>query len=119
MGASATLTKILDKVCPESSAWARDRHAQGKLEWDASDMSLYAKYNYGTGVFTINHSLFFSNNNGRQASIVAHEFRHSRQNFTKFFRSVVACAVLREPKYSIVEDDAELFEAQVLLAIFH
>lgn len=108
--------QILDKVCPESAEWVRDRHKQGCLHWDSSDGTIYAKYDYYTGCLTIN-PILFGTCNARRASILAHEFRHSRQNYTKFLRSVFAHSVLGEPKTSIVEDDAELFEAQVLLAI--
>jgi len=109
--------QILDQVCPEAAHWVRDRHASGHLIWEVEYSGCYAKYNYMDKDLTIN-KILYCENNGRIASILAHEFRHSRQNFTKFFRATVACAVLREPKPSIVEDEAELFEAQVLLAIF-
>lgn len=110
--------QILDRVCPEASHWVRDRYENGHLIWEKEYSGCYAKFHYVDRDLTINRILF-GENNGRVASILAHEFRHSRQNFSKFFRATVACSILREPRPCIVEDEAELFEAQVLLAIFN
>lgn len=109
--------QILDRVCPEASHWVRDRYENGHLIWEKEYSGAYAKFHYIDRDLTVNRILF-GENNGRIASILAHEFRHSRQNFSKFFRATVACSILREPRPCIVEDEAELFEAQVLLAIF-
>jgi hypothetical protein len=109
--------QILDRVCPEASHWVRDRYQLGHLIWEEEYSGCYAKFHYVNRDLTIN-KILFAENNGRIASILAHEFRHSRQNFTKFFRATVACSILREPRPCIVEDEAELFEAQVLIAIF-
>lgn len=110
--------QILEQVCPEAYAWVKDRHANDKLIWDRTPRSPYlAKYDYQSKELTF-HVQTFTENDGLKASIFAHEFRHSRQNFTKFFKSVVACMVCRKYKPSIVESDAELFEKEVLIAIF-
>lgn len=109
--------QILDRVCPEASHWVRDRYQTGHFIWEKENSGCYAKFHYVDRDLTINRILF-AENNGTIAAILAHEFRHSRQNFTKFFRATVACSILREPRASIVEDEAELFEAQVIIAIF-
>lgn len=109
--------QILDHVCPEVSHWVRDRYKNGHLIWEKEYSGCYAKFHYIDRDLTINRILF-AENNGVIASILAHEFRHSRQNFSKYFRATVACSILREPRPCIVEDEAELFEAKVLLAIF-
>ena len=109
--------QILDKVCPEASDWVRDRHQKGKIVWEAGNNGYYAKYDYVDKVLTFN-SVTFSDIDGLKATVLAHEFRHSRQNFTKFFKVVVACVIYREPHPDIIEDDAYLFEHKVLIAIF-
>lgn len=109
--------QILDKVCPEVSEWVRDRHANGKLVWECEYSGTYAKYDYIDKTLTFNKLSFFKND-GIKASILAHEFRHSRQSFTKFYRSVVACMICQEPKPDVVENDAYLFEKRIIIAIF-
>ena len=109
--------EILDRVCPEASEWVRDKHTSKQIIWEEEFTGCYAKFNYIDRDLTVNRTLF-GESNGRIASILAHEFRHSKQNFSKFFRSTVACSILREPNEPIVETDAELFELRVLLAIF-
>lgn len=109
---------ILDKVCPEASQWVRDCKEKNMIVFKKENDGCYAKFDFLNKNLVINNSLF-DQNNGTIASILAHEFRHSRQNFSIYFKSIIAHVILREPKYSIVEDDAEFFEAKVTLAIFH
>ncbi len=109
--------QILDKVCPEVSKWVRDRHANGKIVWEKKMTMTYARYDYINKKLIFNRISFYEND-GVKASILAHEFRHSRQSFTKFYRSVVACMICREPKPNIVENDAYLFENKIIVAIF-
>jgi len=109
--------QILEKTCPEAADWVRDRHVKGKIVWETGKTEYYAKYDYVSKVLTWNQSSFASSD-GIKATILAHEFRHSLQNFSKFFRSIVAAVIFQDGKESIVEDDAYLFEHKVLVAIF-
>jgi len=109
--------QILDKVCPEVSEWVRDRYVNGKIVWEKENSGTYAKYDYINKQLTFNR-ISFMENDGIKASILAHEFRHSRQRFTKFYRSVIACMICREPRTVLVENDAYLFEKRVVIAIF-
>ena len=109
--------QILDQVCPESSNWVRSQYVKGKLDWTTECNGTLATFNYQSRVLTINSSMFRLND-GVKASILAHEFRHSRQNFTKFFTSVAACVFHGKVQPHIVEDDARLYEKEVLIAIF-
>jgi hypothetical protein len=109
--------QILDKVCPEAADWVRDRHAKGKLVWEEESTGTYARYDYINKRLTFNKASFLEND-GIKASILAHEFRHARQNHTKFYRAVVACMICREPQPNIVETDAYLFEKRIIIAIF-
>ena len=109
--------QVLDKVCPEVSEWVRDRQEKGKIVWEKESTGTYARYDYINNKLTFNRVSFLEND-GIKASILAHEFRHSCQSFTKFYRSVVACMICREPKPDIVENDAYLFENRIIIAIF-
>lgn len=109
--------QILDKVCPEASEWVRDRYASGKIVWEEEFTGTYARYDYIDKSLTFNRILFIEND-GIKASILAHEFRHSRQSFTKFYRSVIAYMICQETKPDIVENDAYLFEKRIIIAIF-
>lgn len=108
---------ILDRVCPEASQWVRDRYYHGKLVWPVNHDGYIAKFNYGTKQLFI-YPLFFDENDGKKAAILAHEFRHSRQNITKLIRRAFAYAMLKQTQDWVVENDAYYFQQQVELAIF-
>lgn len=109
---------ILNKVCPDAYLWFNNRKECGKLVWEPEESNRYlAKYNYTTGVVRINRSLLFEND-GTKASIIAHEYRHSLQSFTKPYKAVIAMMLTREYSPWIIENDACLFEKQVYLSIF-
>lgn len=109
--------RILRKVCPEAEAWVRERHASGKIVWSSKCDGFYAKYDYINGNLTLTPA-FFEQIDGQKAVTMAHEFRHSRQNWTKPVRAVIAVLLKGEPQEWIVENDAYLFEKEVYLAIF-
>jgi len=110
--------EILDKVCPEVSQWARETHANNKIEWiNSSQVNFYALYNVMNGRVRISKH-FLLENDGKKASILAHEFRHSRQGSTKFFKATVSYLLGHDPNESVMELDAQLFEQQIYLAIF-
>lgn len=109
--------RILRKVCPEVEEWVRDRHAKGKIVYTCKCDGCYAKYNYMSGELILTDA-FFQQNHGKRAVTLAHEFRHSRQNFTKPVKAVIACVIKQRPQEHIVENDAHLFEKEVYLAIF-
>jgi hypothetical protein len=109
--------RILKKVCPEAEAWVRERHASGKIVWAEKHDGMYGRYDFISGRLTLT-SAFFDQNDGQKAVTMAHEFRHSRQNFTKPFRALIAIMIRREPQEWIVENDACHFEKEVYIAIF-
>jgi hypothetical protein len=109
---------LLDEACPEASAWARDRHATGLLRWIDNDY-IYASYHPASGHLSISR-LFFGLNDGERAVTIAHEFRHSRQNFSKMITASVAMVltVNNDLLDDIMEPDAYWFEQNVRIAIF-
>ena len=120
--------QILDRVCPEASEWARNQEKSGKIVWtiDTSKKDIlegkskenedeYAKYE--GGILTINSALFELKNSER-ACTIAHEFRHSRQNFSKKWKSACSVLLTGVRNDSIIEDDAYLFECRVRESIY-
>lgn len=112
-----TPLRILKKVCPEAEKWVRDRHASGKIVWSEKTDGMYGKYDYISRKLTLT-SAFFEQSDGQKAVTMAHEYRHSLQNWTKPIRAVIAIMIKREPQEWIVENDAYHFEKEVYLAIF-
>lgn len=108
---------ILDDVCPEASAWVRAKHDLGQLKWETDFTGCYARYNYFDKVLTVNHCLYFETN-GKRATILAHEYRHSLQNGSKVVKQVMTILITGNLKEQIVESDAMLFENKVYLAIY-
>lgn len=109
--------KILDTVCPEASKWARDRHACGKLVWVSEPDGTYAKYMFVGKILMINADMF-ALSNGERACTIAHEFRHSRQNFSKPLKAACVILLTWERRQEVVEDDAYFYESQVRNAIY-
>lgn len=109
--------KILDVYCPESAEWVRERYHNSKLEFDKG-CDTYATYNFLNQKLKINTILLKSENNGRIASVLAHEYQHSRQNYNlgKIMQiSISKLFTWNEPPF--LEDEAELLEHRVYLAI--
>lgn len=108
---------ILRKVCSSAADWVEERHDSGHLVWRMDSASVYATYNYVSKDLSI-YRILLNESDGVKASILAHEFRHSRQNFAKWFNLGLACFLSSDPSLGIIEDDAYYFEQQVYLAIF-
>lgn len=109
--------QILDVVCPEASAWAREQHDSDKLIWKEEPDGNYASFNPYNRCVTINSDMFVLNNSER-ACTIAHEFRHSRQNISKFIKSSCCFVITGKRNPDIVENDAYLYESQVRSAIY-
>lgn len=109
--------QILDVVCPEASAWAREQHKSKKLIWKNDPDGAYATFNPYTRCMTINADMFDLKNSER-ACTIAHEFRHSRQNISKFIKSTCCLLITGSRCDDIVENDAYLYESQVRSAIY-
>lgn len=110
--------QILDVVCPEASKWAREQHDTKKIVWDLDpDDGAYASFNPYTKSITINVEML-DLKNGERACTIAHEFRHSRQNISKFIKSACFFLITGTRNPDIVENDAYLYESQVRSAIY-
>ena len=108
---------ILDKVAPQVADWVREQKAEGRIVFEREETGTYARYDYIDDKLIINYHTMVQVD-GRKASILAHEWRHSRQNFGKWFKAVVAAMILGEKKEEILENDAYLYESKTLLAFF-
>ena len=108
--------QILDVVCPEASAWARDQKESNNIVWVPKSDGAYARYDQVRMRLIVNADMFALINSERSCTI-AHEFRHSRQNISKSWKS--ACYLLLKGKRNpdIIEDDAYFYEAKVRDAI--
>ena len=115
--------EILKPVCPHVEEWVRERHASGHLKWcincpQKNTESYMATYNWGTGDLTI-YKLCFNYSDSEKACTLAHEWRHSRQNFAVFCRESLSTVFLLKPDETLVEDDADLYENKVRLAYYN
>lgn len=108
---------LLDSVAPHVSTWVREQYQKGLIIWKPGETRLLASYDNNAGRLSISKYLF-SENNGTVASILAHEYRHSRQSDVKFFRNYLTFFILGKYKEDLIEDDAVLYEYQVYFAIF-
>ena len=81
------------------------------------DRGAVAQYDQLQGGLTI-YRLLFAENDGTVATVLCHEYRHSRQNWAKVLRHALSFVVAKEGDPSIVENDAELYEHEAHVAIF-
>lgn len=109
--------EILDELCPEASAWARNQHAKKHIVWIPDPDGTYARYDMFGGRLIINAEMY-TLNDGEIACTIAHEFRHSRQNISKSIQS--ACAIILTGKQvkDIIEDDAYFYECKLRESIY-
>jgi hypothetical protein len=114
--------EILDEVWPEAAAWVRDRHKNGKIEYipteGGSPATCAACYRPITMTLGF-HQESFHYPDGIRATLLAHEFVHSRQNYTRFYKErfafLLTCGADR---LYIVEKDAEEYEAKIRNLIY-
>ena len=108
---------ILDKVAPHVSDWVRKQKSEGRIVFESELNQTYARYDYIDNTLIINYFTMMETD-GRKASILAHEWRHSRQNWCKWIKSLVSCIILSNKNENILETDAYLYEAEVSLAFY-
>jgi len=111
-----TLT-ILDKTAPHVSDWTRKQMKEGRIVFEKENTRTYARYNAFSDTLIINYVTMVQTD-GHKASILAHEWRHSRQNWGKWVKSIIACMILGKKRESILENDAYLYESKILLAFY-
>jgi hypothetical protein len=115
--------RILEAVNPEIAKWIDERHTAGKIVFSDADVisndhcRSLAKYDLLSGKLTIQRELF-AQCNGNIAAILAHEYRHSRQNYSKLVRYSLSFVFTKGGDSSIVENDAEIFEREAKNAIY-
>lgn len=106
--------RILEIIEPDVAIWIKEKHDSGKLVIQSGVVDKLACYNGVTGNITIFECLF-AEDDLYKACVIGHEYRHSKQNFMKAVRRVLA-QVFRNPNYlDFVETDAEQFELELKL----
>lgn len=77
-----TALRILDKACPQVSAWVRDQEANKSIIYETKTDGLrLAAFSVSLRILYL-YPTFFNKSSRQQAAILAHEFCHSRQGFT-------------------------------------
>lgn len=110
--------RLLDKVCPEISNWTRLKYEQKKLIWITNQhLPINGSYCIHNDSLMLSCGIF-DLKDGEKACTLAHEFRHSRQNFSKYCKSSIAFLITGTRDERIIEDDAYFYEFKVREAIF-
>jgi hypothetical protein len=76
-----------------------------------------AKFNWMNRCLYIDKGLF-AESDGEIAVTLAHEYRHSRQNYTKMLKYAFSTFWKKDGDDSIVENDARFYETKAYNAIF-
>jgi hypothetical protein len=112
---------IVREVNPQAADWLDATKSAGKVrllheEHDACSCSSMAKFDFYNRNLYIGPAIF-SDEDGLKAAILIHEYRHSLQNHGKVFRYVMSC-FMGCGQSDIVENDAMLYEAQAVMAVY-
>lgn len=107
---------LLDSVCPDVSKWFRSEYKNGNVIFDQSTGPEMAKFDFLTEKLYLSKG-FFDLIEGEKAKTLAHEYRHSLQNKTKFMRQVIFNMLTSASHPYLVEDEAELFESKIHIAL--
>jgi hypothetical protein len=119
----APALKILDEVNPQVATWIRRNHADGSIAFfedyrgTGDKQRSLAKYDRLRRRLIVNRWLFCEKD-GTAAAILCHEYRHSRQSFPKLVRCALSFILAKDGDWSILENDAVLYEQEANFAIF-
>lgn len=108
--------RLLDLVCPEASKWYRHEYDHNNVVYKWDNDSAIAKFDFLTRKLILSKQFFFLRE-GEKAETLAHEYRHSLQNRTKFMKQVVLSILTNQLHEEIVEDDADYLELRVHVAL--
>lgn len=112
---------ILRTVSPEIATWVESQRASGKLSYDPPSVHIepIAAYHPILRTLYINHEHFWGMKDGEKAAVLAHEYRHARQNIPKVTSSrltqLLAGRFFEYPCQ--LEDEAHLYEKAMLEAL--
>jgi hypothetical protein len=107
---------LLRSVCPEAEEWARQKHAEGMVFYSKKGTGYYAAYSAFFKYLVLNEAMF-EVSDGCKASILAHEFRHSRQSLSKFILAGLWLMVSGRLPIEYYEDEAEGYQQKVWCAL--
>ena len=100
---------------PPVAVWVSSRRDEGKLHWVSEPRDYIAATQTVTNTLFI-HDSFFYFDDYKRASILAHEFRHSRQGVLSHLQQSLSI-FLQHPRKDLVEEQAEAYERLVYDAI--
>lgn len=109
---------ILKETNPTIADWVEEKQKNEQLIFTNDDAGYYAKFDFINGNLYINRSIFVEND-GVIAVTFAHEYRHSRQSYTKFIKSVISRILSKIGNDEILENDAVAYEQKAYNAIFN
>ena len=112
---------VLEPVCPHVVEWVWERYHSGKIQWkeDIPGGPLYlATHNWIDGELCLYRRLY-AQSDAEKACTLAHEWRHSRQNYSVLSRQILSIVFLNRNDETLVEDDADLYENKVRLAYYN
>lgn len=109
---------ILKETNPTIADWVEEKRKNEQLIFTNDDASYLAKFDFINGNLYINKSIFVEND-GIIAVTLAHEYRHSRQSYTKFIKSVISFVLSKTGNDDILENDAVAYEQKAYSAIFN
>lgn len=107
---------ILDEVCPEVSAWVRERYQSGHLFFETADKHRFAAWWIVPQMLEIDLCAL-AESDAELACTLAHEFRHSRQPYLLTVQSQLSRLAGLDRTQELVEADAYAFEERVRRAI--
>lgn len=108
--------QILDEVNPSVSEWVRELHSNGKIVYVETDGKL-AKFGLYSRELKIYHGIY-AECDGIIASVLCHEYRHSRQGINKILQYGFSFWRYKNGDDSILENDAYLYELEAVCIIF-
>lgn len=108
---------ILKETNPIIAEWVENKWKNKQLIFTEDGNNYYAKFDFINGNLYVNKSVF-AENDGVVAITFAHEYRHSRQSYTKFVKSVISRIINKIGNDEILENDAIAYEQKAYNAIF-
>lgn len=109
--------KILRETAPHVEKWLVSLYESKKLRFNHNEFEYTATFDLISRELEI-YEPFFREQDGIKVAILCHEWRHSRQNYYKFFKYVFSYILTKELKEDLIENDAYLYEKQVLISIY-
>lgn len=114
---------ILQKVNPTIAEWIIQCHEENNLIFEQPGVSQNRLAMYDVIARKVHiYPALFAGSDGDKAAVIAHEYRHSRQNFWKFYRYLFVYHLGGMTDFNsdyLIETEANYYEKLAGQAIFH